>query len=81
MGARITTIYGEDIAAQIAEYAKASGVSKIVIGRSTTARAGRRAPGSGGTSHHPGALSGYLHHPRGTAPNASEAGPTLSGFP
>lgn len=34
LGARISTVYGEDIPYQIAEYAKISGVSKIVIGRS-----------------------------------------------
>jgi len=34
LGAQITTVYGEDIPAQIAEYAKVSHVSKIVIGRS-----------------------------------------------
>lgn len=39
LGAQIATVYGEDIPAQIAEYAKASHVSKIVIGRS--ARMGR----------------------------------------
>ena len=38
LGARIATIYGEDVAAQIAEYARASGVSKIVIGRSNNRR-------------------------------------------
>lgn len=34
LGARIATVYGDDIACQIAEYAKLSGVSKIVVGRS-----------------------------------------------
>lgn len=34
LGAQITTVYGEDIPAQIAEYARTSRVSKIVIGRS-----------------------------------------------
>lgn len=34
LGAQIATVYGEDIPAQIAEYAKVSRVSKIVIGRS-----------------------------------------------
>lgn len=33
LGAKIATVYGEDVAYQLAEYAKASGVSKIVIGR------------------------------------------------
>ncbi|MEG0355075.1 MAG: DUF4118 domain-containing protein [Lachnospiraceae bacterium] len=33
LGAKIATIYGEDIAFQIAEYAKVSNVSKVVIGR------------------------------------------------
>lgn len=34
LGARIATVYGEDIPYQISEYAKLSGVSKIVVGRS-----------------------------------------------
>ncbi|MCL6604966.1 MAG: sensor histidine kinase KdpD [Paenibacillus sp.] len=34
LGAQIATVYGEDIPVQIAEYAKTSKVSKIVIGRS-----------------------------------------------
>lgn len=33
MGAQIATVYGEDPAVQIAEYAKASGITKIVLGR------------------------------------------------
>ena len=33
MGAQIATVYGDDPAAQIAEYAKISGVTKIVLGR------------------------------------------------
>lgn len=35
LGAQIATVYGEDIPRQIAEYAKASRVSKIAIGRSS----------------------------------------------
>jgi two-component system sensor histidine kinase KdpD len=38
LGAQIATIYGEDIPGQIAEYAKASRVSKIVLGRSSRIR-------------------------------------------
>lgn len=34
LGAQIATVYGEDIPEQIAEYAKTSRVSKIVLGRS-----------------------------------------------
>ncbi len=34
LGAQIATVYGEDVPAQIAEYAKTSRVSKIVMGRS-----------------------------------------------
>ncbi len=34
LGAQIATVYGEDIPGQIAEYARASRVSKIVMGRS-----------------------------------------------
>ena len=34
LGARITTTYGNDPAVQIAEYARISGISKVVLGRS-----------------------------------------------
>jgi len=34
LGAKITTAYGDDPAVQIAEYARISGISKIVLGRS-----------------------------------------------
>ena len=34
LGAAIETVYGEDVSYQIAEYARLSGVSKVVIGRS-----------------------------------------------
>ena len=34
LGADINTIYGDDVSYQIAEYARISGVTKIVIGRS-----------------------------------------------
>ena len=34
LGARITTVYGDEPAIQIAEYARVSGVSKVVLGRS-----------------------------------------------
>ncbi|MFT3950851.1 MAG: sensor histidine kinase KdpD [Oscillospiraceae bacterium] len=34
LGARIATVYGEDIPFQISEYARISGISKIIIGRS-----------------------------------------------
>lgn len=37
LGARIETVYGDDISYQIAEYARLSGVTKIVIGRSNAA--------------------------------------------
>ena len=40
LGASVETTYGEDVPYQIAEFARLSGVSKIVIGRSTTARKG-----------------------------------------
>lgn len=33
LGARVATVYGTDVPQQIAEYAKVSGVSKIVLGR------------------------------------------------
>lgn len=35
LGAKIETVYGEDVSFQIAEFARLSGVSKIVIGRSS----------------------------------------------
>ncbi|MEG1559277.1 MAG: sensor histidine kinase KdpD [Clostridia bacterium] len=38
LGAKIETVFGDDIAFQIAEFARYSGVSKIVIGRSNTKR-------------------------------------------
>lgn len=38
LGATIETVYGEDVPFQIAEFARLSGVSKIVIGRSTATR-------------------------------------------
>ncbi len=38
LGANIETIYGEDVPYQIAEYARLSGVTKIVLGRSTMTR-------------------------------------------
>ena len=33
LGAQITTVYGDDPAVQIAEYARAGGISKIILGR------------------------------------------------
>lgn len=38
LGAKIVALYGDDVPYQIAEYAKASGVSKIVTGRSPSRR-------------------------------------------
>ena len=38
LGAAIETVHGEDVPYQIAEYSRLSGVSKIVIGRSTATR-------------------------------------------
>ena len=38
LGADITTVYGEDVSYQIAEFARISGVTKIVIGRSNAKR-------------------------------------------
>lgn len=38
LGANIETVYGEDIPFQIAEFARLSGVSKIVIGRSSATK-------------------------------------------
>lgn len=44
LGARITTLYGEEVANQIAEYAGACGASKLVIGRTNHRSWGRHAP-------------------------------------
>ena len=38
LGANIETVYGEDVPYQIAEYARVSGVTKIVLGRSALTR-------------------------------------------
>ncbi len=38
LGASIATVYGEDVSFQIAEFARISGVTKIVIGRSNAKR-------------------------------------------
>ncbi len=38
LGAQITTVYGDDPAVQIAEYARAGGISKIILGRSVQKR-------------------------------------------
>ncbi len=38
LGAKVETAYGEDVPLQIAEFARLSGASKIVIGRSIAAR-------------------------------------------
>lgn len=38
LGANITTVYGADVSLQIAEFARISGVTKIVIGRSNVRR-------------------------------------------
>lgn len=44
LGASIETIYGEDVSYQIAEFARLSGISKIVIGRSSAKRRGLLGP-------------------------------------
>ncbi len=46
LGARITTVYGDDPAVQIAEYARVSGITKIVLGRSPQGRGILPAPRS-----------------------------------
>lgn len=38
LGARIATVYGDDVPMQIAEFARVSGVSKIILGRTNTKR-------------------------------------------
>lgn len=40
LGAKIETVYGDDVPFQIAEFARLSGVSKIVIGRSAATKKG-----------------------------------------
>lgn len=39
LGAHTVTVYGNDVPVQIAEYAKVSGVTKIILGRTNTRRA------------------------------------------
>lgn len=43
LGAEVETVYGEDVPFQIAQFARLSGVSKIVVGRSSAIK--RRMPG------------------------------------
>ena len=50
LGAKIETVYGDDIPFQIAEFARLSGVSKIVIGRSAQKASVRKA-GFNGKAH------------------------------
>ena len=38
LGATVATVYGEDVSFQIAEYARFSGITKIVVGRSSVER-------------------------------------------
>ncbi len=38
LGARVETVFGEDVSFQIGEYARLSGVTKIVVGRSAATR-------------------------------------------
>lgn len=38
LGARIETVYGEDVAYQIAEFARLSGITRIVLGQSSVVR-------------------------------------------
>ena len=38
LGAKVETIYGEDVPFQIAEFSRLSGISKLVIGRSTATK-------------------------------------------
>lgn len=45
LGAHLETVYGDDVAFQIAEFARLSGVSEIVMGRSTDVRHGARMNG------------------------------------
>ena len=38
LGATVETVFGDDVSYQIAEYARLSGVTKIVVGRSAATR-------------------------------------------
>lgn len=38
LGARVATVYGDDVPAQIAQYARVSGATKIILGRSNARR-------------------------------------------
>ena len=38
LGAKVETVYGDDVSLQIAEYARLSGATKIVLGRSNTGK-------------------------------------------
>jgi two-component system sensor histidine kinase KdpD len=38
LGARVETVYGDDVAQQVADYARMAGVSKLVLGHSTSRR-------------------------------------------
>lgn len=40
LGARVETVYGDDVSYQIGEFARLSGASKVVIGRSAVAKTG-----------------------------------------
>lgn len=62
MGAAIETVYGDDIAFQIAEFARLSGVSKIVMGRASARRNFWQAVPDGAADQRR-AQSGYLYHP------------------
>lgn len=44
LGAKVVTVYGEDVPQQIAEFVKISGVTQIVIGRSAASRRFLRKP-------------------------------------
>ena len=84
LGAQIATVYGDDPAAQIAEYARVSGITKIVIGRTNHKRISAAQKSYPGGSAHPiwqGILDVYIipdnqpiyhrkwmHKPRQTQP-------------
>ena len=63
-GAQVTTVYGDDIAAQIAEFALLSGVTKIVIGRSNSKRGLHKQINLTEKLAKAGAQSRYLHYSR-----------------
>lgn len=64
LGAKVTRLYGEDAATQIAEYARVSGSTKIVIGKSPTHTSVFRKKDAYRQAQRACARYRYLHNPR-----------------